>query len=421
MMTEISATVPDNGSIAAIGVTRATPVMPKMRPHSSTLLALAVVLSSCAGHPKGVMTPIAVSAQSPTASKVDMLVATSRLASDNPATLFGGERSPKPSLTDITISIPADSTRKAGDVQWPKHLPPNPKTDFAVTSVKPMTTVQEGFAWFKQHGNGGHALVFIHGFSNTYEDAVFRYAQIVQIRSTGDADHVHLAVGARPRLRLTREHQLFRTAENTLRYLSRTRCATSPFLPIRWERGWRWNRPGDGDPDGKVDATTSSRLARHRCRRLARQFAGLAITARNSRLVSQDDRALAASRMISGGVIRVGASIRQPNRTSQLERADHCHRPDQGQDRRQHEPQQARSPRIVQLIGHGWSRARPRRERKPRQGVGSVAGTAMTINNAATNVITAPSTPSPPQENAHRRSAADGILKSGAAPSGMTN
>jgi esterase/lipase superfamily enzyme len=56
---------------------------------------------------------------------------------------------------------------------------PNPKTDFAVTSVKPMTTVQEGFTWFKQHGNGGHALVFIR-FSSTYEDAVFRYAQIVR-------------------------------------------------------------------------------------------------------------------------------------------------------------------------------------------------------------------------------------------------
>jgi esterase/lipase superfamily enzyme len=60
----------------------------------SILLAIALTLASCAGHPKGVMAPIAVSAQSPTASKVDMLVATSRLATDNPATMFGGERGP---------------------------------------------------------------------------------------------------------------------------------------------------------------------------------------------------------------------------------------------------------------------------------------------------------------------------------------
>jgi esterase/lipase superfamily enzyme len=62
------------------------------------------------------LAPVAVSAQSPTPSKVDMLVATSRLATDNPSTMFGGERAPKPSLTDITISIPADATRKAGEV-----------------------------------------------------------------------------------------------------------------------------------------------------------------------------------------------------------------------------------------------------------------------------------------------------------------
>ncbi|NKF34100.1 alpha/beta hydrolase, partial [Pseudomonas sp. BGM005] len=36
-----------------------------------------------------------------------------------------------------------------------------------------------GRVWFRQHVNGGHALVFIHGFNNTYEDSVFRLAQIV--------------------------------------------------------------------------------------------------------------------------------------------------------------------------------------------------------------------------------------------------
>jgi esterase/lipase superfamily enzyme len=42
-----------------------------------------------------------------------------------------------------------------------------------------MTTVQQGLFWFKQQRNGAHALIFVHGFNNTYEDAVFRFAQIV--------------------------------------------------------------------------------------------------------------------------------------------------------------------------------------------------------------------------------------------------
>ncbi len=106
-----------------------------------------------------------------------MLVATTREPSGSPATLFNGERSSKPHLTQISISIPAK--REAGTVQWPKRLPPDPATDFAVTHVQQIDTVAQGRVWFRQHVNGGHALVFVHGFNNTYEDSVFRLAQIV--------------------------------------------------------------------------------------------------------------------------------------------------------------------------------------------------------------------------------------------------
>jgi len=111
------------------------------------------------------------------AGKVDMLVATTRQPSGSTATLFDGERGSKPHLTEITVSIP--NGREQGSVQWPKKLPPDPRTDFAVTNVRQMETVAEGRAWFKQQANGSHALVFIHGFNNTYGDAVFRLAQIV--------------------------------------------------------------------------------------------------------------------------------------------------------------------------------------------------------------------------------------------------
>jgi esterase/lipase superfamily enzyme len=142
----------------------------------SAVFAIVLLLASC-GHPSGVMTPVVLTAATPKTAQVDMLVATTRQPSGDPATLFNGERSPKPYLTDISVSLPPG--RKSGEVQWPKRLPPNPATDFAVTHVQPIATVPEGRVWFKQHIQGGHALVFIHGFNNKYEDSVFRLAQIV--------------------------------------------------------------------------------------------------------------------------------------------------------------------------------------------------------------------------------------------------
>ena len=119
----------------------------------SAVFAIVLLLASC-GHPSGVMTPVVLTATTPKTAQVDMLVATTRQPSGDPATLFNGERSPKPYLTDISVSLPPG--RKSGEVQWPKRLPPNPATDFAVTHVQPIATVPEGRVWFKQHIQGGH-------------------------------------------------------------------------------------------------------------------------------------------------------------------------------------------------------------------------------------------------------------------------
>ena len=49
-----------------------------------------------------------------------MLVATTRLRVAQPAgVMFGGERAQAPAFADIAVSIPPDSVRKIGEVQWP--------------------------------------------------------------------------------------------------------------------------------------------------------------------------------------------------------------------------------------------------------------------------------------------------------------
>jgi len=141
------------------------------------ILALVSVLGACASV-QGVMVP--VSATVPGASQVDMLVATTRKRVD-PAEMFSGDRGPTPGFANITVSIPPPSTRQIGEVQWPRQVPGNPATEF-VTLKADVIDRPKALAWFHRTLRTvpkRQVLVFIHGFNNRFEDAVFRFAQIV--------------------------------------------------------------------------------------------------------------------------------------------------------------------------------------------------------------------------------------------------
>jgi len=135
------------------------------------------VLGDCASL-RGVMIP--VSGTVPGASQVDMLVATTRKTAD-PDEMFSGDRGQTPSFANITVSIPPPITRQIGEVQWPRQVPGNPATDF-VTLKADVIERPQALAWFHRKLRATpkrQVLVFIHGFNNRFEDAVFRFAQIV--------------------------------------------------------------------------------------------------------------------------------------------------------------------------------------------------------------------------------------------------
>ncbi|SHH06204.1 Esterase/lipase superfamily enzyme [Kaistia soli DSM 19436] len=137
------------------------------------------LLGSCAGRPEGVLLPVTMSA--PGTTTVDMAVATTRSRAENRAVLFTGERGTQLDFANIVVSIPPDSVRKVGDVQWPKRIPGNPATDFVTVKAEDMS-LPEAKAWFNSRikkTKGRQALVFIHGFNNRFDDAVYRFAQIV--------------------------------------------------------------------------------------------------------------------------------------------------------------------------------------------------------------------------------------------------
>lgn len=141
------------------------------------VLSLFILSAACASRPNGVLG--VTESTVPGASKIDMLVATTRAPSESPGIVFSGERGAGVSLTSFTISVPPDENREVGRVQWPVRLPADPSTDFATIGVTPLPDVDGARGWLKQHlPKSRRVLIFVHGFNNGFEDAVYRFAQI---------------------------------------------------------------------------------------------------------------------------------------------------------------------------------------------------------------------------------------------------
>jgi esterase/lipase superfamily enzyme len=135
-------------------------------------------IAGCAA-PSGLLVPVQASA--PGTSEVEMIVATTRKRTEQGEMFSGARGNPTLDFADIVVSIPPDSQRQVGEVQKPREVPGNPATDF-VTRRAEYETRTEALATFRRllrQTPGKHVLVFVHGFNNRFEDAVFRYAQIV--------------------------------------------------------------------------------------------------------------------------------------------------------------------------------------------------------------------------------------------------
>lgn len=141
----------------------------------------ALACSACAGRPaQGVLIPIAERADG--TSQVAILAATTRARSTtDEGEMFNGERAEAVSYASIVVSIPPDATREIGKIQWPISTRGDPKQNFVTVSAnfieKPTFTA--AIAATAKPIHKGKVLVFVHGFNNRFDDAVYRLAQIV--------------------------------------------------------------------------------------------------------------------------------------------------------------------------------------------------------------------------------------------------
>lgn len=373
------------------------------------LLVLAMIAglsSGCAERPRGVLLPVADTV--PTTDRVQMLVATTRTRSTNPAEMFTGERGLAPSFADITVSIPPSSARKVGEVAWPKRLPSNPATDFAVLKTDELS-VDGAKGWLRasvRKSPDHSVLVFIHGFNNRFEDSVYRFAQIVEDTGTDSAPILvtwpsrgsALAYGYdRESTNYTRNtlEKLFQYLANDpeIKEVSILAHSMGNWLALEGLRQMairngrlpaKFKNVMLAAPDVDVDVFRS-------------QIADMGEDRPQFTLfVSQDDRALAISRRVWGNVSRLGA-IDPEQSPYKEELADSnivvldLTKVESG-DRLNH-GKFAESPQIVQLIGRRLSDGQALTDSRIGLGdriVSATAGVAATAGTAAGLALSAP-------------------------------
>ena len=95
--------------------------------------------------------------------------------------MFGGSRGRGLDFADIVVSIPPAGARQPGDVTLPSSLPANPERDFAILRADRMDLAQAkaNFDARIRRTPGRRVLIFVHGFNTRFEEAVYRFAQIV--------------------------------------------------------------------------------------------------------------------------------------------------------------------------------------------------------------------------------------------------
>ena len=293
-------------------------------------IAATALCAGCSGRPaQGMLVPVAQSAEG--TSRVPILVATTRKATEAPGEMFSGERADTLSYASVTVSIPPN--RKVGQVQWAPGPPGDPKRDFVTVSADHIDkkAFAASVAETARKTGQRRVLIFVHGFNNRFDDAVYRFAQIVH-DSKAEAVPVLFTWPSRGDVRLrsyTYDRESANYSRDALEELV-DQVASYPnvqeihllahsmgnWVTLEALRGRSMRRVvrGGNDkvkqaflvaPDVDVDVfrATIRRLGPNRPKMLL--------------FVSQDDGALALSKEIWGGVPRIGEvePAKEPYRT----------------------------------------------------------------------------------------------------------
>lgn len=144
-----------------------------------------VVLASCSPPPElvGVDNPKVPVASIEAAVRQKVFIASTRQATETVGAFYSAQRAPELGLASVQVSIPP--THVVGELERPKRLPPDPRTEFAIVEPTIYASDEAFIASVNRElqkipKGQRDILFFVHGYNNTTSDALLRLAQFVE-------------------------------------------------------------------------------------------------------------------------------------------------------------------------------------------------------------------------------------------------
>lgn len=149
------------------------------------LVAAALIIAGCSRPPElvGVDNPEYPAESQPDVSRHRLFIITTREASEVVGAFFSAERAPELGLASVDVTIPPN--HQVGEVERPKQLPPDPRKEFAAVDPaiyrNDAAFVSELNAELMKRPRGSRRiLLFVHGYNTTTSDAILHLAQFVE-------------------------------------------------------------------------------------------------------------------------------------------------------------------------------------------------------------------------------------------------
>lgn len=253
-------------------------------------------------------------------SRHQVFIATSRASSDDTAQFYSGSRAPGVRFASVDVTIPPN--HKPGQIERAKNVPPDPRVHFTVENPNNFSGSQDfenrlTKALRARPPKDRNVLLFIHGYNTTLTDGVLQLAQFIE-----DSDYSGIPIlfswaSAGKLTQYAYDLNSVLVARDSLVSMLEVMenaniqhydvMAHSMGTLLTMEAGRQIAITRGTNPTGKARNVVLAApdidydLFVSQISRLPPQYRSFVV------LVSKDDKALAASRKLAGGVTRIGA------------------------------------------------------------------------------------------------------------------